>query len=626
MRSQALVRGIALAAAGTGFVWIFLARFHPPLVLLNEVGRPAAAAVIILLAVLAAGVASISIARRVFSASAEPVALADALLVGYPVFGTVIGAMAWVSTAPVVPATLAVAAFGVAILLRQRDAIRFAAPPLLLSIPIALAIIEAITPVNSPDELIYKLAVPQQYLLYGRMIELPLNSDSYLTFGTSLTDLAALALGGGIAAKLARLALYLASLAVLQRFGRRLAGDSATWITAVVAWTPTLMLIAGWAWNEWIVIGLIVLAMDRWERWLDLRHPSDAAIAFAAAGGAIATKYTALPWLAAFVVIVLLRSRDTRFMARAALVIALFGGFFYVRNAAWTGSPFAPLLLPNSPKIDNYRSGSRFSGWTNILHGYEIFDPALLDESLGILMPLAAVAALALIGRRDRIARDLLIAGGVQMPILLTIAPTSRNMVVGVLPLAIAGAALTAELWRRSARPLRAALACGAGVALGAQLILVAYSFESMEVVPYLIGRERIVAYLTRMRSFMRPYEWIARSTPPASRILLLGESRILYLERQAVSGGNLDGPRIAVWLARFHDLNALGSELRRLGITHILIGTQNYHIGGGQPGMIEKEVVLQLSPSADALLEAFVAQRAVLRYRDARYLIFELR
>jgi len=524
-----------------------------------------------------------------------------------------------------VAVTLAGAGIGV-LLLRRQVVIRPRAPSLLLAVPILWAIVEAITPANSPDELAYKLAVPQQYLLYGRMVELPLMSHSYLVLGTNFTDLAALAIGGPIAAKIARLLLYLATLAVLQRFGRRIAGDSATWITAVVAWCPTLMLIAGWAWSEWGVIGLLVLAIERFERWLDVRDPSDAAIAFAAAGGAAATKYTALPFLLAFGAIVLWRMRDAKLLARAALIVALSGSFFYIRNFAWTGSPFAPLMLPNSPKIDNYRSGGRFSGFTDLVNGYDIFDRAIVDESLGILLPLAAVSSLALLRRRDRITRDLLIAGGVQMPILLSIAPASRNMIAGVVPLALAGAAFLAEVWQRSPRAVRIVLGAGAALALTAQLVLVGVVFDNLSVGPYLTAHESVAGHLARLRHFAKPYGWIAASTPANARILVLGEQRTLYLPREAVSGANLDGPRIAAWLARFATPEALVAELRRMGITHVLIGRENVRVGGPPLGMLEKEIVLQIPPSTDALLKETLRRFGTLRFRDDYYVIFELR
>ena len=99
-----------------------------------------------------------------------------------------------------------------------------AAPPIcaprvspLLVIPILIAVVEAITPVNSPDELVYKLAVPHAYDMAGRMFEMPLSSHSYITMALQLADLAALVIGGGIAAKLVHLALYFAALAIIRR-------------------------------------------------------------------------------------------------------------------------------------------------------------------------------------------------------------------------------------------------------------------------------------------------------------------------------------------------------------------------------------------------------------------------
>ncbi|MCU1347887.1 MAG: glycosyl transferase family 39 [Acidobacteria bacterium] len=624
-KNGAAAAAVALLVVGGAFTALFLQRFYVARILLfEEIATPAAAAIITILAVLAAGFGGITIARRIFGTASGEVSAIDALLIGYPTFGTLIALVSWIGTAPVAAVTMLFAVFGI-FALRRGLAFRLSIPSPLLVIPILFAVVEAITPANSPDELAYKLAVPQQYLLYGRMLEFPLMSHSYLVLGTNFTDLAALAIGGPIAAKIARLFLYLATLGVLQRFGRRVAGDAATWITTIVAWCPALMLIAGWAWSEWAGIGLLVLVLDRFERWLDVNDPSDAAIAFAAAGASAATKYTALPFLLAFGLIVLWRMRNGKLLARAAMIVALFGGFFYLRNAVWTGSPFAPLLLPNAPKVVNYRSGGSFSGFADLVKGYDIMDRGIVDESLGIILPLAAVASLALVFRRDRITRDLLVAGGVQMPILLTIAPGSRNMVNGVVPLAIAGAMLMAEVWQRGGKAMRSVLGVGAALALLAQGTLVVNVIDTLDLMPYLSTRERAAGYLARTRHFAKPFGWIAASTPDDARILLLGEQRSLYLPRQAVSAANLDGPRIAAWLARFPTPESLLAELRRQGITHVLVGRENYRVGGPPLGMIEKEIVLQLPPSTDAVVRETLARYATIRFRDDQYVIFEL-
>src|SRR5213075_3473470 len=177
---------------------------------------------------------------------------------------------------------------------------------------------------------------------------------------------------------------------------------------------------------------------------------------------------TALPWLLAFAIVLLVRTRDVKLLARGALVVALFGGFFYIRNTVWTGSPLAPLLLPNAPRVYNYKSGGMLSGWGELVRGADVFDPAIVDESLGIVLPLAAICGLFALAARDRKLRDLAWIGAIQMPILITIAPGSRNIVNGVVPLALAGGVLMGDMWRDAKRPLRALLDAGAGIAFAA--------------------------------------------------------------------------------------------------------------------------------------------------------------
>ncbi|HET7435961.1 MAG TPA: hypothetical protein VFN10_14730 [Thermoanaerobaculia bacterium] len=610
-------RAIPLLAAALGLTLLFLFRFQPAALLLGETLPPLFAASAALLACFAAGKLALLALKR----DADPL---TSLLIGYTTFGTLVGLVAWTGLAiheliPIV--TIAFASLGAVMLLRARwsggarPADFFA-----LLIPIAIAFIAAITPVSSPDEMIYKLAVPHAYLEYGRMLELPLNSNSYLALATHGTDLAALALHGGTAAKLARFGLFLATLLVLLRFARRIAGEQAWWPVAAITFTPALAIVAGWCWDEWAVIGLAMLALDAFEA-------DDHTIAFAAAGGAIASKYTALPWLFAFAIVAAFRIRNARALAKAALLVAAFGGFFYVRNLIWTGSPVAPLLERDAPAVMNYKTGESFSGWRELARGSDIFDKNIVDESLGIMMPLSALAALFAIRRRDRVMRDLLLIGLIQLPILISIAPGSRNIVMGVVPLALAGSAMCVEIWRNASRALRFALSAVAAIALIAQLALIGFVFESYEYARYLAGRETASAYLARLQPFTKLYSHIAATTPPTARLLLLGETRVFHLDRQAVWGGNLDGPRIANWLAQFPNAAALHDALRAQGITHVVLGSARYRVASGQPlTMLERETILEVPSRTDAIITELLKTRAALRYRDEGYLLFELR
>ncbi|HKO54880.1 MAG TPA: hypothetical protein VJ276_03315, partial [Thermoanaerobaculia bacterium] len=465
------------------------------------------------------------------------------------------------------------------------------------------------------------------YELYGRMVELPLSSNSYLAMAFQFTDLAALMLSGGVAAKLAHFALYLAALAAIHRLSTRLAPRAGWWPVVVLAWTPALMLIAGWSFNEWGILGLLALAVERYHRWLESRDGADFNVAFAAAGGAIAAKYTAIPFIAALAVIMVWRHRrEPRVLLRAALIIIAIGGFFYLRNAIWTGSPVAPLLLPDAPAVQNYRGES---GWMELAAGADIFDARVADESLGILIAVSFLAGLLALGSRNAAMRDLALIGIIQMPILLTISPGSRNMINGVAPLAIAGAALLGEAWY-DLRPLFRALLGGlAAVALAAQLVLVLFAFQDHDILPYLAGKETAGEYVMRQRPFAKPYAWMARETPRGARVLLLGENQTYYLDRPFVAAGNLDGPRVAKWLARFPTPEALYAELRRQGIAYVILHKKWYRVAApGQRPLtpIESELVLEVTPETDRVVTALLKTRALLRYRDEEFLIFQLR
>lgn len=576
------MRRLAVIAGAAAICAVFVLRFEPSRVLLVETARPAIAAVVVLLASLGCGRFALGIVRS------PDDSIADTLLIGFATLGILSAALALWSTAAVPPFAITIAAIelffqwrrGVSPVLIGGGAIH----PL-LAIAIGVAFILAITPVSSPDELVYKLAIPHAWQLYGRMVELPLSSNSYLAMALQCADLAALSLGGGIAAKLAHFGVYLAVLAVVQRVGGK-------WAAIIVAFTPALMIISGWAWSEWGVIGLLLVSYDRWSN-------DDANAGACALGCAISSKYTALPWLVAFIVV--LAIRRNRNWLRPAIIVAAFGVFFYARNVVWTGSPFAPLLLPNAPQVSNYRG----SAWLGLLHGDDIFDFRIADESLGVLLPLAFIAGL-YAWRKDR---DLVLVGLLQMPILLTIGPGSRNIINGVAPVAIAGAMLLDEILP---------LAWVATIPLFAQLTLVAFTLESYDFLPYLAGRETAEQTIARTRNFAKPYDWIAKHSPREARVLLLAENRTFYLDRPFVAASNLDSPRIAAWLA--------SGGLDREHFAYIVIHKEWYRVGTAPLGTIEKEYLLEVPPETHQTLMRFLSTRAMMVYQDPNYVIYACR
>ena len=647
-RAAVLAAALLFLLLGGIFATVFFGRFSPAEVVLVRLARPLAAAVLALLASLACGAGSVDLARAALTRLGgrsrpphpePPPAVLDCLFVGIPLQGTLFGAVALLPVpfeTVVAILTLVLAAFGALILLRRRPSptMRLSVRDIfLLGPPVAIAILGATTPVASPDELVYKLAIPRAYVLHGAMVELPLNSHSYFPAALGLASLPALVMSGGIAAKLVHLALYLMTLGILRRLGDRLDPPAGLWGTTVVAWTPAWMLIAGWGWPDWGVVGLLLLSYERWLSFRETEHSNDAAVSVLALAGALAARYTALLWLVAFAVAVVFEGRRRRaplgrLVLGFAAILVVFGGFFYFRNLVWTGSPVAPFLLPESPDVGRFR-GEAASGWGTLLQGVDIFHRDIVDDSLGILLPLCVLASpLALGGRGNRF-RELFAIAFAQLLVFITVAPLSRLWMTALVPLALLGASAAVRLWRESPRPLQLLLSLGAAVALCGQLVLVGYVFvESYDPGPYVVGRETEEQYRFRTREFARPYAWIARFTPPSSRIFLIGENRTFDLDRPAFAAGNLDGPRLSKYLARFPTADAFAGELRRLGVTHVVIHRPWYRVRGADPppsGMLEKEYVVEVGPRTDAMLKELFASRARLRYRDDAYGVYEL-
>ncbi|HKO56746.1 MAG TPA: hypothetical protein VJ276_12800, partial [Thermoanaerobaculia bacterium] len=106
-------RALALAAAAVTVVLtaLFLHRFAPARLILRETGGAMLAAAAVVLACFAVGWA---VTRANF---------ADAFLVGFPCFGTVVALVAWISVRPVPLLTHAAALAGLVLLWRTRPAL-----------------------------------------------------------------------------------------------------------------------------------------------------------------------------------------------------------------------------------------------------------------------------------------------------------------------------------------------------------------------------------------------------------------------------------------------------------------------------------------------------------------------
>jgi hypothetical protein len=441
-------------------------------------------------------------------------------LVGYPLFGTLcflIG-LVQVSTWTMLPLLVVCGLLGA-------YALSVAKPPLPrmpLSLPIAIvflcALVAALAPPSSLDELTYHLAVPKQWLLEHRAIELPLLSHSYFPLGIESADLPSLALlgnDGGLASHLLHLA---CALAVALLIWRR---TESALVTAAIVTTPALAIIAGWSLVDWPLIGACIVL------WIG----DDDATEAAALGAGLLIKYTFIP----FAVIAMLAKRKWR---PALLGIAI-GCVFFVRNLVLTGNPLAPFFAAAAPHVMHYRGAPYLTSY--------IFDTQFIDESLG-------ASLLALLPLASGLLPLALLAAAIA---LFFLAPSSRLLVPYLVVPAMSA---------KPPRWMRWLLA----IAIAVQTLLVVYYVDRTGAFGVLAG-DTDRAYLTKARPSYASIEWLNAALPPDSRTLVIGTGETFWLDRRVRGGGNFDSQRVSRYLTTPAP-EALRERLRKDGITHVAI------------------------------------------------------
>lgn len=201
--------------------------------------------------------------------------LSAQLLVGLPIFGTLLFLAGATSTSTLVVCAIAVpmALYAIVDSIGSRHAANNPPRPgdpfgaMALATAGAIAFSFAQLPAFSLDELAYHLAVPMQWIIAGRIEAFPLLSHSWFPFGVESADLFALRLlghDGGVASHFVHV---LCGVALASLLIRRLALESRTplLLAAAIVTTPALLITVGWAWNDVPLIGITVvlfLALD----------------------------------------------------------------------------------------------------------------------------------------------------------------------------------------------------------------------------------------------------------------------------------------------------------------------------------------------------------------------------
>ncbi|MGK2857990.1 MAG: hypothetical protein ACSLFQ_12360, partial [Thermoanaerobaculia bacterium] len=576
-------------------------------------------------------VATRFVAGRFFPAAPLPPAdPATDFLIGYPLFGLLAYLVALVSAGAIAQSLVLFAGIALgAIALRDIDrnvsrverstatvAIGWCGAAVILLI----GALHAQAPAFTLDEVAYHLAIPRQWALAGSAIDLPLLSHSYFPLGLESADLPGIALldaDGAMASHFVHLVAAASTALLLFRWIGGTAPGAAAWL-AIVA-TPGLLVTAGWSWNEWPLLGLVLIALERARELASRERLAGAATLTLALAAGMMVKYTfALAALAIVIATAVVIRKDrvrSTLLGRALLLAALSGSAFLIRNLLLTGNPIAPFFQPDAPSVGGFRwTGDFFS----TASGY-LFEGRFLDESLGAALPALAIAGLLVIASGDLFARLATAGFSIAAIFLLLQAPSARILIPFLVVPAAFAVASVGEIERAR---WRTALTTILLLAAFGQLHLAAFYTVRTGVAPLAAGLTSDEDFLAAQRRDYPAVRQLDAALPADSRTLVLGTNEIFWFSRPVLGGGNADGPRISRWLGT----GDLDRKIAAEGVTHVAVFPQQLASEIDPLDRRAAERATVLDESAAEALRGLIAGRGTEVARNAEFVLYQLR
>lgn len=468
---------------------------------------------------------------------------------------------------------------------------------LLIAVLSTLPILAVLSPFY--DQFNYHLAFPYQWLRHGSVFIYPRHSYSYLTANMGFLYCYGMAVAGPWTGQ----AVYwwMGAVATLGTWvlGARLGGPRAgAWAAAIFATTPTVLVPSTWASSD---LGVAAFGIGGWLMLLRLRdrsggeRPGSWLTAGAMAGLAAGCKYLAIAMVSVPLgVAMLLSQRKTprrTLLRRAGLWLAgaaLAFSPWLIRNAILTGNPVFPffnhLLPPRAVLVsqgpDEVQAAARVARFPDdrlapperLTLG--TFRPQGAAGAIGPvflgLVPLAVWAAF-----RKRRRGSGLLAAGVALGIAgWWYAPQLGRYLAPVLAvlaaLMAAGWTLALRRWSPLVRRCLTAL-------LAAALVwnLQAVSAHGLDRFACLLDRANEERVLREQVSYWPAIAFVNEQLPPDATVLLVAESRTLFLDRKLVVEDPFRTPLLIQLADRAGDESEIVRELRARGVTHVLFNRE---------------------------------------------------
>jgi dolichyl-phosphate-mannose-protein mannosyltransferase len=452
--------------------------------------------------------------------------------------------------------------------------------PLLAVVGLALLVARALVPPTGYDGLLYQLAGPREMLRQGGLVALPELEQANMPFTVNLLYLLGLAFGSDELPALLHVGFVALTTLATFAFGRRYFGGRVAWLAAIVYLsTPALAVYArlpnvdfGWATFDF-------LAVYAFARWAEQRQARWLVLAGLLAGLSLGSKYLGAltaTGLGLATVWVCLRGRiwPQRSLLQFGLAAALVAGPWYVKNWLWLGSPLYPYLAPGLAQSNSGYFASQMTSGRDplslLLLPLRVYFGTAIEASAAIPALALLVIPLYLFLPKRRLLNLLLALAGLHLAVWSQGIQTTRYLAPIFPTLSLVAAYVLDRAGR--GRPDGLTRQLGALFAVGTLLLSVGTSaivLVAERPFTQWIGSESRDDFLTRSLRDYEAVRWVNQHAGEVSRLLVVGDARLFYLEPPVLADQNLD---LSQRLVAAGDPAAARALLRSAGISHVLV------------------------------------------------------
>lgn len=489
----------------------------------------------------------------------------------------------------------------------------------------------ALLPETFYDALYYHLGLPSQYLLQGRVATRPaVVHSAFPAYHDTLMGVL-LALGGPSLARLFTFALYLLGGAACSLLGNILFGAGGTaaaflllsvpgviimssmtnvdtamiWYAAMtLAGTARALKCAGEERRRWVLLAAIPLGMAAGSKYTGLFFVPVPLLALLAAPGPTAGE----------------RLRSAALLAGTALLVAC---PWYLRNLAVYGNPVYPALdvifgssdagrwAMESLRSDlsrlSFSLGEPADIWRLALSG-KLRLGAGAEVGWGALLALPAALAACVYRKEFRP----FLPGVLLFLVLWAFSHSAVRYLYPVFPLLAAAGGWGVTVLSGDRRTVRILAALLLAVVLAANLFaagkVLAGQFGGRLAAQRLTGRITAEQYLTAVLPYYGTAQWMNANLPRDAKVLFLGETRLLYVEREVSFSSAYDATAVVEWVRENPSAGGLRERLAAEGIDHILINADEVR------RLNASYRYMKMSPGETAVLNDLLQQSTLVR------------